>query len=70
MHTKSTPVNVERLFSQARYALERRGKMKANTFNILMRLKNHFHLFSLCADDLNTIYDDRYLSSSIEDGDQ
>ena len=70
MYPKSSSVDVERLFSQTRYVPERRGKMKANTFNTFMRLKNLFHFFGLCADDLNTIYDDRYFNSSIEDDDQ
>ena len=35
-----------------------------------MRLKNHFHLFGLAKNELNTIYDGRYFNGSIEDDDQ
>ncbi|KAG0658388.1 hypothetical protein C6P45_002199 [Maudiozyma exigua] len=66
MYTKSSSVDVERLFSQARYVLERRGKMKANTFNILMRLKHNFQLFGLSSNNVNTVYDDRYLDKAID----
>lgn len=64
MYTKSSSVDVERLFSQARYVLERRGKMKANTFNIFMRLKHNFQLSGLSSNNVNTVYDDRYLDKA------